>query len=98
MAKAEAKWLGDRESLLPREQELMISKGYVQVWRHMKYLGVQPDNRWKTHHYFLLLSHRLQNTAAAVGRLLPNLDGPSDGPRRLYTEVVESIALYGAPE
>ncbi|XP_039761273.1 uncharacterized protein LOC120634608 [Pararge aegeria] len=33
----------------------------------------------------------------ALSRLLPNLGGPGVGCRRLYTGVVRSMALYGAP-
>ncbi|XP_039761416.1 uncharacterized protein LOC120634709, partial [Pararge aegeria] len=35
--------------------------------------------------------------AGALSRLLPNLGGPGVGCRRLYTGVVRSMALYGAP-
>lgn len=30
-------------------------------------------------------------------RLMPNLGGSGGGARRLYLEVVQSIAMYGAP-
>ncbi|XP_012234683.2 uncharacterized protein [Linepithema humile] len=35
--------------------------------------------------------------AAALGRLLPNVGGPSSKIRRLYANVVQSVSLYGAP-
>lgn len=34
---------------------------------------------------------------AALSRLLPNLGGPGGRVRRLYTNTVNSVALYGAP-
>ncbi|CAK9802840.1 Retrovirus-related Pol polyprotein from type-1 retrotransposable element R1 4 (Fragment) [Anthophora quadrimaculata] len=38
-----------------------------------------------------------RRTAAALGRLLPNLGGPEMMVRRLYAGVVRSMALYGSP-
>ena len=40
---------------------------------------------------------RLSATAASLSRLMPNLGGPSEGARRLYANVLRSMALYGAP-
>ncbi|XP_039760447.1 uncharacterized protein LOC120634122, partial [Pararge aegeria] len=40
---------------------------------------------------------KLIGAAGALSRLLPNLGGPGVGCRRLYTGVVRSMALYGAP-
>ncbi|XP_076660102.1 uncharacterized protein LOC143363389 [Halictus rubicundus] len=63
----------------------------------MRYLGLVIDGRWRFEEHFELLAPRLEKTAAALARLLPNVGGPDLKVRRLYTEVVRSIALYGAP-
>ncbi|XP_028038384.1 uncharacterized protein LOC114249103 [Bombyx mandarina] len=39
----------------------------------------------------------LADVTQALSTLLPNLGGPSAACRRLYVEMVRSIALYGAP-
>lgn len=44
-----------------------------------------------------LLSPKLLRTAGALSRLLPNTRGGEGSCRRLYTAVVSSMALYGAP-
>ncbi|XP_020298425.1 uncharacterized protein LOC109862716 [Pseudomyrmex gracilis] len=35
--------------------------------------------------------------AAALGRLLPNFGGPCEHVRKLYSAVVHSVLMYGAP-
>ncbi|XP_011866498.1 PREDICTED: uncharacterized protein LOC105561278, partial [Vollenhovia emeryi] len=40
---------------------------------------------------------RLDKAASALSRLMPNLGGPRGKVRRLYANVINSIALYGAP-
>ncbi|XP_047535219.1 uncharacterized protein LOC125069709 [Vanessa atalanta] len=63
----------------------------------MKYLGLILDGRWSFGQHFVHLGPRLINAAAALGRLLPNVGGPGSLCRRLYSGVVRSMALYGAP-
>nr|XP_032524219.1 uncharacterized protein LOC116775426 [Danaus plexippus plexippus] len=43
----------------------------------------------------VLLGPRLLDAAAALGRIFPNLRGPTSSCRRLYIGVVKFIALYG---
>ncbi|XP_064073441.1 uncharacterized protein LOC113403570 [Vanessa tameamea] len=63
----------------------------------MRYLGLILDGRWSFGQHFIQLSPKLINSAAALGRLLPNVGGPETPCRRLYAGVVRSMALYGAP-
>ncbi|CAH2104358.1 unnamed protein product [Euphydryas editha] len=63
----------------------------------MRYLGLTLDGRWSFGPYFDQLAPRLQNAAAALGRLLHNVGGPDSPCRRLYAGIVRSMALYGAP-
>ncbi|XP_064075082.1 uncharacterized protein LOC135194143 [Vanessa tameamea] len=63
----------------------------------MRYLGLILDGRWSFGQQFVQLSPKLINSAAALGRLLPNVGGPETPCRRLYAGVVRSMALYGAP-
>lgn len=81
----------------PSGAHLIISGVRIEVRGCMKYLGLILDNRWDFREHFRQLTPKLVKTAAALGGLLPNLGGPSTSARRLYTGVVRSMALYGAP-
>ncbi|XP_018358985.1 PREDICTED: uncharacterized protein LOC108758488 [Trachymyrmex cornetzi] len=63
----------------------------------MKYLGLTLDSRWSFTAHFTDLAPRLEGSALTLSRLLPNLGGPNDRTRKLYINVIKSIALYGAP-
>ncbi|KAI8442169.1 hypothetical protein MSG28_005777 [Choristoneura fumiferana] len=69
----------------------------IAVGSTMKYLGLVLDGRWKFEEHFRRLAPKLVAAAGALGRILPNVGGPGGSCRRLYTGVVRSVALYGAP-
>ncbi|XP_049885101.1 uncharacterized protein LOC126380041 [Pectinophora gossypiella] len=76
---------------------IVIGGCRVEIKPQMKYLGLYLDPKWNFREHFRRLAPKLINAASALGRLLPNLGGPSVTCRRLYTGVVRSMALYGAP-
>ncbi|KMQ93242.1 reverse transcriptase, partial [Lasius niger] len=55
------------------------------------------QRRWCFDKHFDRLASRVEEVAAALGRLLLNLGDPGDGVRCLYASVVQAVALYGAP-
>ncbi|XP_045454912.1 uncharacterized protein LOC123664412 [Melitaea cinxia] len=63
----------------------------------MRYLGLTLDGRWAFGAHFNQLAPRVVRAAASLGRLLPNVGGPSAHCRRLYSGVIRSMAMYGAP-
>lgn len=69
----------------------------IKVGSRIKYLGLTLDSRWSFVPHFMELAPRLEGAALALSRLLPNIGGPHAKVRKLYTLVVASIALYGAP-
>lgn len=69
----------------------------VRVGTQMKYLGLILDGRWTFGAHFAQLAPKVVGAAAALGRLLPNVGGPSASCRRLYSGVIRSMAMYGAP-
>ncbi|CAH2098002.1 unnamed protein product [Euphydryas editha] len=81
----------------PRGARIVVQGTEVVIRPHMKYLGLTLDGRWSFGPHFAQLAPRLENAAAALGRLLPNVGGPGSPCRRLYAGVVRSMALYGAP-
>ncbi|XP_061380962.1 uncharacterized protein LOC133319719 [Danaus plexippus] len=81
----------------PTDASINICGVRVELSPWMKYLGLTLDGRWNFREHFRGLVPKLLGTANALGRLLPNLGGPSATCRHLYTGVVRSMVLYGAP-
>ncbi|XP_032689123.1 uncharacterized protein LOC116852665 [Odontomachus brunneus] len=77
--------------------EIRVGHTYIRVGRAIRYLGIILDSRWKFHDHFRFVGDKAMRIAQALGRLMPNLRGPSEGKRRLYATAVLSVVLYGAP-
>ena len=65
--------------------------------RSMRYLGVQLDSRLSFTEHIQQASQRATESALAIGRLMPNLGGPSQSKRSLIATVVNSKMLYASP-
>lgn len=63
----------------------------------MKYLGVYLDSRLSFEEHFARTEAKLFRVTGALCRLMPNLRGPGERKRRLYANVISSVAMYGAP-
>jgi len=81
----------------PQPTNVMVSGVPVPMGSGMKYLGLTLDSDWSFVPHFEQLAPRVERAANALSRLLPNIGGPSVGVRRLFANVVQSIALYAAP-
>ncbi|XP_018367005.1 PREDICTED: uncharacterized protein LOC108763667 [Trachymyrmex cornetzi] len=81
----------------PANTAISVAGVEVLVGTRMKYLGLTLDTRWTFVPYFEGLSPRLEKAALALSKLLPNLGGPNRKARKLYINVITSMALYGAP-
>lgn len=80
-----------------RQPELYLGGILIPVNRAVKYLGVILDSRLTfTCHIKTMVSAAVAS-AKAVGRLMPNIDGPAATKRRLISSVVTSRFLYTAP-
>jgi hypothetical protein len=97
LSKTEAVVFGGRGWRPGSSDSILVGGEAVQVRAHIKYLGLILDRRWKFEEHFARLAPRLVGTASALGRLLPNVGGPKSPCRRLFANVVRSMALYGAP-
>ncbi|CAK9820186.1 Putative 115 kDa protein in type-1 retrotransposable element R1DM [Anthophora quadrimaculata] len=95
--KSEALWFLAPRQEEPRRSWVRVGESYVRVGYQMKYLGLTLDSHWRFEVHFEKLVPRVEKTAAALGRLLPNLGGPDVRVRRLYAGVVRSMVLYGSP-
>lgn len=76
---------------------VMVGGVWIDVGVAMRYLGIVLDPRLTFCEHFRRLVPRLMAACGALSRLLPNVGGPNAPCRRLYVQVVRSMALYGAP-
>lgn len=97
LAKTDAIVFARRGWRVPAGASLRIAGEDVQVRPHIKYLGLTLDRCWNFGEHFRQIAPRIVTAASEMGRLLPNVGGPSHACRRLYAGVARSMALYGAP-
>lgn len=69
----------------------------IPVKRSVKYLGVTLDPKLTFTRHIRAVMESAIKAAKAVGRLMPNVGGPSVTKRRLLSTVVTSKLLYAAP-
>ncbi|KMQ93366.1 reverse transcriptase [Lasius niger] len=69
----------------------------VPIKNCMKYLGLDVDGSWSFREHFKRMATRGEEALASLAGLMPNLRGPHERKRRLYSIVVHSMMLYGAP-
>jgi len=75
--------------------QLYIKGFQVSTERAIRYLGVQLDIRLSFVEYVNTVAAGAKRVAAAIGRLMPNVGGPSQSKRSLLMSVVHSRLLYG---
>lgn len=69
----------------------------IPVKSSMRYLGVQLDTRLNFGDHIWLVTAAARRTVSALGRLMPNVQGPSACRRRLLMSVALSKLLYASP-
>jgi hypothetical protein len=79
-----------------RDPVLSIDGHRIPVVNEMRYLGIQLDTRLSFIKHAAAAAAGARKTATALGRLMPNVSGPSEAKRRLLMSVVHSRLLYGA--
>lgn len=73
-----------------RDKEVMPS-------RAVRYLGIKMDDKGNYKEHLCRVVRKAERRVTALGRILPNIGGPSNKKRRLLNGVVHSTILYGAP-
>lgn len=81
----------------PPGLDFTVDTTRVKIRSEIKYLGLILDGSWSFTSHLVKVAQRAGVQATALSRLLPNLGGPGGKVRRLYTNVVRAVALYGAP-
>lgn len=71
---------------------IMVASFRVPVQAH---INLVLDGSWSFDEHFIRLAPKFLDAASALEWLLPKLDRPIVGFRRLYTGVIRSITLYG---
>lgn len=69
----------------------------IRVTNKIKYLGVFVDSRLSFAPHFTYAESKASGIARALGRLMPNLRGPSQAKRKLYVNTVMPVLLFGSP-
>ncbi|XP_020297412.1 uncharacterized protein LOC109861964 [Pseudomyrmex gracilis] len=95
--KTEAMWFHGPCRGRPAGLDLSVGEARVEIGTTIKYLGLYLDPTWRFGEHFARLAPRVRKVANALARIQPNLGGPKTKVRRLYGNVVHSVALYGAP-
>lgn len=78
------------------DPELTVEGHAVPVKRTMRYLGVELDTRLLFTTHVHQASAKASESARAIGRLMPNIGGPSQSKRALLGTVANSKMLYAA--
>lgn len=81
----------------PVEDIIKIDRESIKVEKKLKYLGVTLDSRLSFVEHLRYVEKKIVKVKRALGRLMPNLRGPSEGKRRLYWNVIQSVVMYGVP-
>lgn len=97
LAKTEAICFHGPRRAPPVDTHILVDGVRVKVGSSLKYLGLVLDSRWTFISHFQNLAPKAIKCATALASLLPNLGGAGVGVRSLYTGIVCSIILYGAP-
>jgi len=93
--KSEAVMLTRRWAFTP--PRLVVGGHVIELQNHLRYLGVILDRRLTFAAHINTVSTKASRSAAALARIMPNVNGPSQSKRRLLASVVESQLLYAAP-
>ncbi|KYB29499.1 hypothetical protein TcasGA2_TC032967 [Tribolium castaneum] len=65
--------------------------------QNVRYLGVDINQRMTFTSHVMRVAAKAEKMGAMLGRLMPNVKGPSPSKRKVMAEVVNSIVMYAAP-
>jgi len=79
------------------DPELYVEGHAIPVKSAIRYLGVELDSRLSFTRHIAAASRKATESAKAIGRLMPNVGGPSQSKRALLGSVTNSKLLYASP-
>ncbi|XP_018369531.1 PREDICTED: uncharacterized protein LOC108765353 [Trachymyrmex cornetzi] len=69
----------------------------IRLTQTMNYLGLLLDRRPFFEDHFARVTKKTERAALSLNRLMPNLGGLGSKARRLFANIIASIALYASP-
>lgn len=76
---------------------ISINNQVVPIQKEIKYLGIMLDTTWSFKNHFLYMEKKTSGVMRLLWRLMPNIRGPGETKRRLYSNVLHSVLLYASP-
>ena len=76
---------------------LNVGGSKIASQQSLRYLGVQIDARLHFDEHLRVACEKASRMASALARIMPNVGGPSQSSRRLFSGAVNSMLLYAAP-
>lgn len=97
VSKTEAVLFYGRNGKPAEESYLDIGGELIRTSGAIKYLGIFLDSRLRFDRHFEYIETKAARISGMLGRLMPNLHGPSEAKRQLYANAIHAVLLYGAP-
>lgn len=85
-----------KKKILPN-LDIRIRGQAIPVVKEARYLGVTFDTRLSFTSHINNVANNTRSIIAAMGRIMPNIGGPSENKRRLLMNIANSRLLYAAP-
>jgi len=79
------------------DMRIIIDGHLVQTCQSLKYLGIQLDSKWSFSDHAKIVSAKAGKVVQNLSRIMPNISTAKSRKRKLLSNVVHSILMYGAP-
>ncbi|XP_026821564.1 uncharacterized protein LOC113559968 [Rhopalosiphum maidis] len=76
---------------------ITIDGHQVTTRESLKYLGLQPDSKWSFSAHAKAIAAKPGKVVQNLSKIMPNISAAKSRKRKLLSNVVHSILLYGAP-
>lgn len=79
------------------DMRIIIGGHQVTSCDSLKYLGLQLDSKWSFTAHAKTVAAKAGKVAQNLARIMPNISAVKSQKRKILSNVVHSILLYGAP-
>lgn len=95
--KTEIVIFGRRRADAERGETVKVGRIELQSKEHLKYLGIILNSKWSFRKHLEYAADKAGKITGALGKIMPNLRGPSEKKRKFFYGAVTAAALYGSP-
>ena len=81
---------------IPKVIKMQVGKEEIETMMVIKHLGIMMDTKLTFWDHIRMALDKAASVTTALSRLMPNVNGPRSGKRRLLITVAQSILLYGS--